>query len=190
MLNLLRAYIAVFDRLNDWLSRGLAVMVWFVAGICAAVVVLRYGFHISFTWMQELYVWVHAVVFLGAASYAMMINSHVRVDIVNSNWSVRTRAVVEIIGTLIFTLPWVVILAWFTWPFIVDSWSIREGSSQSNGMPGVYLLRTALLGFSALMTVQCLSLIARCILALSGDKDIQNSPPFARTSSVLDDVSS
>lgn len=178
MLGALRGFAAFVDGMNARIGSGLSVLVWFVAIVCAIVVVLRYGFLISFTWMQELYVWIHAVVFLAGASYAMLLNAHVRVDILYNKWPLRTRSVFEIIGAIVFTLPWLIVLAWLTWPFINDSWKILEGSSQPNGMPGVYLLRTMLILFSALMTLQCLAVIARGILVLAGDKAAALTAPY------------
>ena len=179
MARALREFALSVDRLNAAIGRYLSVMVWAIAIVCAVVVVLRYVFLISFTWMQELYVWIHAIVFLTAASFAMLVNAHVRVDILYNKWSLKTRAIVEILGAIVFTLPWLVVLGFLTWPFVVDSWKIMEGSSQPNGMPGVYLFRTMLLVFCTLMTLQCLAIIARGILALSGDKDAANTPPYA-----------
>lgn len=167
------------DKLNAALGRYLSGLVWTIAIVCAVVVVLRYVFLMSFTWMQELYVWIHAVVFLTGASFAMLVNAHVRVDILYNKWSLKTRIIVEILGAVLFTLPWLIILGFLTWPFVLDSWKILEGSSQPNGMPGVYLFRTMLLVFCALMTLQCLAVIARGILALSGDQNAANTPPYA-----------
>jgi len=186
MINALRAFAAFIDRANAQIGHGLSYLVWLVALVCAVVVVLRYVFHMSFTWMQELYVWIHAVVFLAGASFAMLLNAHVRVDILYSKWSPRTRAAVEIAGALAFTLPWMIVLAFLTWPFIVDSWSIWEGSPQPNGMPGVFLLRTMLLVFSALMVLQCLAVVARGILVLAGDEAAAQTPPFALETSPMD----
>ncbi len=189
MLNRLRSFAAFVDGINERIGQSLGILVWLVALVCAIVVVLRYVFHMSFTWMQELYVWIHAVVFLTGASYAMLMNSHVRVDILYSKWSIRTRAIVEIIGAIIFTLPWMLILAWLTWPFVVDSWSILEGSSQPNGMPGVFLLRTMLLVFCAFMAIQCLAIVARGVLVLAGDEEAANTPPYAPEISAFDQPS-
>lgn len=186
MLNALRAFAAVIDRGNERIGRGLAFLVWMIALVCAVVVGLRYIFHMSFTWMQELYVWIHAVVFLAGASFAMLVNAHVRVDILHTKWSLRTRTIVEIAGAFVFTMLWTVVLAWLTWPFIVDSWSILEGSAQPNGMPGVFLLRTMLLVFCVLMTLQCLAVVARGILVLAGDEAAAETPPFAPAAGALD----
>jgi TRAP-type mannitol/chloroaromatic compound transport system permease small subunit len=179
MANALRGFALFIDKLNEALGRYLSGLVWGIAIVCAVVVVLRYVFLISFTWMQELYVWIHAIVFLTGASFAMLVNAHVRVDIVYNRWPLKTRAIVEILGAALFTLPWLIILALLTWPFVLDSWKIFEGSAQPNGMPGVYLFRTMLLVFCALMTLQCLAVVARGILVLSGDKDAARTPPYA-----------
>jgi TRAP-type mannitol/chloroaromatic compound transport system permease small subunit len=186
MLRTLRAFAAAVDDMNEQLGRLLSFLVWLIALVCAVVVGLRYIFHISFTWMQELYVWIHAVVFLAGASFALLLNAHVRVDILYTRWSLRTRAIVEIIGALVFTLLWMVVLAWLSWPFIVGSWLILEGSAQPNGIPGVFLLRTMLLVFCALMALQTLAIIARAILVLTGDEAAARTPPFAPDVSALD----
>lgn len=177
---LLASFAAFVDGLNERIGRWLAVLVWLVALICAVVVGLRYVFHLSFTWMQELYVWIHAVVFLLGAAAAMKANAHVRVDILQAGWSVRTRAAVEIAGTLLFTLLWIAVLAWLAWPFVASSWAIREGSSQPNGMPGVFLLKSVLLVFAALLALQALANVARGVLVLAGDADAARMPPFAK----------
>ena len=179
MTRALRGFALFIDKMNATLGRYLSGLVWAIAIVCAVVVVLRYVFLISFTWMQELYVWIHAIVFLSAASFAMLVNAHVRVDILYNKWSLKTRVIVEILGAIFFTLPWLIILGFLTWPFVLDSWKILEGSAQPNGMPGVYLFRTMLLVFCVLMTLQCLAIVARGILVLSGDKDAANTPPYA-----------
>lgn len=179
MTSALRSFASFIDRINFAIGRHLSWLVWLVAAVCAVVVVLRYVFLISFTWMQELYVWIHAIVFLAGASFAMLINAHVRVDIFYNKWPLKTRAIVEVIGAIVFTLPWTIILGFLTWPFIVDSWKILEGSAQPNGMPGVFLFRTMLLVFCVLMTLQCLAVVARGLLVLAGDEAAAQTPPYA-----------
>ena len=129
----LRGFADAIDAFTDCIGHSLAVLVWATAITCAAVVFLRYVMHVSFVWMQELYVWIHAVVFMIGAGYAMRRDAHVRVDIFYRNWSSRTRALVEIFGTVLFTLPWVIVLAWMSWPYIRVSWTIMEGASQAGG---------------------------------------------------------
>jgi TRAP-type mannitol/chloroaromatic compound transport system permease small subunit len=173
----LRGFAAAVEAINDRIGRGLAVLVWTTAVICAVVVFLRYAMHVSFVWMQELYVWVHALVFMVGVGYAMRRDAHVRVDIFYRNWSPRTRALVEIFGTLAFTLPWVIVLAWLGWPYVRASWVITEGASQPGGLAYTYLLKTVVLVFCLVVGLQGLAVIARGILTLRGEPPPQVEPP-------------
>ena len=57
MARALRGFALFIDKMNATLGRYLSGLVWAIAIVCAIVVVLRYVFLISFTWLQELYVW-------------------------------------------------------------------------------------------------------------------------------------
>lgn len=166
----LRGFADAIDAFSDIIGSGLAVLVWATTITCATVVFLRYVMHISFVWMQELYVWIHAFVFMLGAGYAMRRDAHVRVDIFYRNWSPRTRAFIEIIGTLVFTLPWVIVLAWLSWPYVRVSWTIMEGASQAGGLAFTYLLKSIVLLFCLFVGLQGLAVIARGILTLCGEE--------------------
>lgn len=174
----LRMISTAVDRMDHVLGYVLSALIWTTALVCATVVALRYLFHLTFAWMQDLYVWTHAVVFLVGIAFAIGRGAHVRVDVFYAKWSASRRAVVEIVGVLTCTLPWMGVLAWQGWPFVEASWRIREGSPQPNGMPGVYLLKTMLLLFAGLVCLQALSLAARAVRVLRGDKSACDTPPF------------
>jgi TRAP-type mannitol/chloroaromatic compound transport system permease small subunit len=176
----LRDFAAAIEAINDRIGQGLAILVWTTAVTCAVVVFLRYVMYVSFVWMQELYVWIHAVVFMVGAGYAMRRDAHVRVDIFYRNWSARTRALVDIFGTLVFTLPWVIVLGWLAWPYIRASWAIMEGASQAGGLAYTYLLKTVVIVFCLVVGLQGLAIIARGILALRGEEPsypVEPPPP-------------
>ena len=78
---MLGSVVRLVDALNDWVGRTVA---WLTLGCvltCFTVVVLRYGFDIGFPWMQELYVWQHAAVFMAGAGYTFLHRGHVNVDL-------------------------------------------------------------------------------------------------------------
>lgn len=178
-MNALRAFSNFVDTLTTRIGAVLSVLVWFIAAVIVIVVVLRYVFHISMTWLQDTYIAIHAVVFMLGCSVAMLQDAHVRVDIFQGRWPPRKRAVVEIVGASLFTLPWLIALGWLSTPFVLTSWKILEGSFQPNGLPGVYLLKSVLIIFCVLMTLQCLSIVARAILVLLGDEQASRTAPFA-----------
>jgi TRAP-type mannitol/chloroaromatic compound transport system permease small subunit len=168
-MNALRDFAAAIEAINDRIGRGLALLVWATALTCAVVVFLRYVMHESFVWMQELYVWLHAVVFMVGAGYAMRRDAHVRVDVFYAKWDPRRRALVDLFGALAFTLSWVIVLAWLSWPYVRVSWSIMEGASQPAGLPFAYLFKTIVLAFCLIVGLQALAVAARSILTLAGD---------------------
>jgi TRAP-type mannitol/chloroaromatic compound transport system permease small subunit len=147
-------------------------MAWLTLGsvvTCFAVVVLRYGFSVGWPWMQELYVWQHAIVFMLGAGYTLMHQGHVSVDIIYGRLPPRRRAWLDIIGTLVFLFPWLAVVAYTSASFILSSWAILEPSAQIDGMPAVFLLKTVLWLFCFVLFVQGLALIARRTLFLRGD---------------------
>jgi TRAP-type mannitol/chloroaromatic compound transport system permease small subunit len=164
--------LAGFARSVDWLNEQVGRLVsWLTLAtvvVCAAVVILRYAFGIGYIWMQELYVWTYAAVFMLAAGFTLRHQGHVRVDIFYAAASPRRQAWVDLFGTLVFLLPWLVLIAWTAWPYVKASWAIREASSQTLGMPAIYLLKTVLLAFCVLLGLQGLAVIARSILTLAG----------------------
>lgn len=168
---ILRALARGIEAFNGWIGNGLAFFVWGSAAVCAVVVFLRYVMHMSFIWMQELYVWLHAIVFMIGAGYAMAKDAHVRVDIFYARWSPRKKASMEIVGVILFVLPWTIALAWLAWPFVRMSWMIREGSAQPSGLAFQYVFKSVVLAFCAIVTLQAIAVLARCILTLRGDPE-------------------
>ncbi|ACI98879.1 TRAP transporter small permease subunit [Rhodospirillum centenum] len=165
----LRGFVAAVDALNRMLGEALSWLTLGTVLVCFAVVVLRYGFGIGFVWMQELYVWQHALVFMLGAGYTLLHNGHVRVDVFYGRAGGRRRAWIDITGTLVFLLPWLAVLAWESAPFIGQSWTIREASQQTGGLPGYFLLKSAVWAFCLLLGLQGVALIARRALYLAGD---------------------
>lgn len=165
------AFVRAADACTTAVGR---VVQWFSIGtvlVCAAVVVLRYGFKIGFVWMQELYVWIHASVFMLGAGYVLMRDGHVRVDIFYSAWTPKTKAAVELACTLIFLAPWLILVGWSAWPFLVLSWLSGEPSDQLGGMPALYVLKAVLFLFVIFMGLAGLAVAARCILVLAGREE-------------------
>ncbi len=164
----LGAFVHAIDGLNEWVGRAVA---WLTAGCvltCFAVVVLRYFFDTGYPWLQELYVWQHAAVFLAGAGYTMLHRGHVNVDVVYGRLGARARAWVDVGGTLLFLFPWLAVLALTSAPFVLESWRIREISSTADGMPAVYLLKSLLWVFCGLVFLQGLALLVRRGLFLAG----------------------
>ena len=134
------------------------------------VVVMRYVFDAGLIWVQESVVWMHAVVFMLGAAYTLRDEEHVRVDIFYRAMSDRRRAWVDLIGVIIFLMPLCIFFAWQSFDFVTASWSIRESSRESGGMPYPFvpILKTVLLLMPVTVALQGLSLLLRSLKSLRG----------------------
>jgi TRAP-type mannitol/chloroaromatic compound transport system permease small subunit len=156
------------SRLNGLLGR---IFAWFslaIVLICFAVVVMRYGFRTGSVPLQDLYVWLNGAMFTGIAGYTLLRGGHVRVDIFYRDASPRAKAVVDMIGTALFILPFVAVVTIYALPFVERSWRLREGSANMGGMPGLFVLKSFLLVFAAVVGLQALAMFLRGVLVLAG----------------------
>ncbi|BBK29971.1 TRAP-type mannitol/chloroaromatic compound transport system permease small subunit [Stella humosa] len=166
---------AVNYRVGEWVKwLTLATVL-----ICATVVFIRYALHAGLIWLQDLYVWIHGAVFMLGAGYTFMANKHVRVDIYYARLRPRTQAWFDLVSTMIFLFPWILVLGWYAWPYVHASFALLEPSSQVGGMPGLYVLKGTILVFCALMGLQGLVVVARSILTIAGRSELVPPAPAA-----------
>lgn len=175
----LAGFVRLAEAVNDVVGRTVAYMTLATVLVCATVVVIRYVFQSGFIWLQELFIWTHAIAFMLGAGFTLMVNRHVRVDIVYDSRSPRTRAWLDLLSTIVFLFPWIVVLGYFAWPYVIDSWELREASPQVGGMPGLYLLKSVIVGFCALMMLQGLAICARSAIVIGGRPDLLPPPRTA-----------
>lgn len=165
---MLAGFVRGVDTVNEWVGRTVAWLTLGCVVTCFTVVVLRYVFDVGYPWMQELYVWQHAAVFMAGAGYTLLHRGHVNVDVVYGRLGPRAQAWIDILGTLLFLFPWLAVIVAAAAPFVAESWRIHEASSTAGGLPGVFLLKSLLLVFCVALFLQGLALIARRSLYLAG----------------------
>ena len=152
--------IAVIGRIAAW---GVLVVVL----VEFTVVLLRYGFGIGSIWLQETVVYAHAALFMLAAAWTLAAGGHVRVDIFYARTSARHKAWVDVLGTAFFLLPFMAALLFLSLPYVARSWAILERSRETSGLPFVFVLKTLIPVFAALMLLQGASLAIRAGLTLA-----------------------
>lgn len=168
-MNPLKRIANAIDATNDWLGRSLSWLTLGMVLVTFAVVLMRYVFGLGSTILQESVVYMHAIVFMVCAGYALVHNGHVRCDIYYGAASPRAKAIVDIIGTFIFLIPACVLVFWVTWPYAAASWAVLEGSQEGRmGIPAVFLLKSLILVFAGLLALQSVSLVLQSALFLAG----------------------
>ncbi len=136
------------DRLNEQIGRGVS---WGNAVLVILVCVdvfFRKLFSETAAWVMELEWHLFALVFLLGGGYALKHNRHVRVDLFYSRFSSRDQALVDLIGHVIFLIPWCLVLVYFAGQYAWESFLIGETSPDPGGLAGRFLIKGVIsLGF-------------------------------------------
>ncbi|WP_163649667.1 TRAP transporter small permease subunit [Modicisalibacter sp. 'Wilcox'] len=164
----LPAPLAWIDAITERLGKALAWLVMAMMLIQFLIVVLRYLFNFNSIPMQESVMYMHATLFLLAAGYTLKHDGHVRVDIFYRTFSPRKQAWVDLLGTLLLLLPFMVFVIATSLGYVGKSWAILEGSPDTGGIPGVFLLKTLIPLFAGLMILQGIGEVIRKSLIIGG----------------------
>jgi TRAP-type mannitol/chloroaromatic compound transport system permease small subunit len=152
------------DRLTGAIGRAVAWLVLAVVLLQFALVVARYVFSFGSIKLSEAVIYAHAAVIMVAAAWTLAAEGHVRLDVFYATASVRTKAAVDLLGSLLLLLPFALVLLWLSVPFAARSWAILERSHETSGLPLVFVLKTLIPMFALLMALQG---IAQAIRAAS-----------------------
>lgn len=143
----LRSFIALSGKAVAWLTLAMVLLTF-------TIVVLRYGFNMGWIWLQESLTYLHVAVFSVVAAWALQQDGHVRVDIFYAGMTPKNRARVDLLGTLIFLIPFCVFILVVSWPYVANSWKLLESSREAGGLPLVFLLKSLIMVMPALLLGQ------------------------------------
>jgi TRAP-type mannitol/chloroaromatic compound transport system permease small subunit len=154
------------DRLNERIGRIVSWLTVAMVLVTCVVVVARYFFDAGWIWLQETVTWMHSVVFMLAAAWALSLDEQVRVDVFYRDMPARRRALVDIGGVFLLLIPFCVFLLVSSFGYVSTSWRIGEASREAGGLPGLFLLKSVILAMPVLLILQGLALAARSWLSL------------------------
>lgn len=194
---MLRGFASAVDRLNEWIGRGTWYMTLAMVLVGAYTAVMRFlstlaytkagaetafdrmlfsigetALRLSSNTVIELQWYLFSLVFLLGAAYTLKHDAHVRVDVFYGRLPMRSRAWINIVGTVLFLIPFCVLMCWTSWSTVVDSWARLEGSPDPGGLPRYPLLTVIPVAFLLLM-LQGVAILIREITMLRG----QEAPP-------------
>ncbi|MGF1514262.1 MAG: TRAP transporter small permease subunit [Elainellaceae cyanobacterium] len=160
------------DRLSEglgWLTLGLTLV---MVAVGAYNAISRYlgrfiGVNLSSNLYIEVQWYLFSLIFLLGAAYVLKRGEHVRVDILYSRLSQRGKAIVDLLGTLLLLLPLCAVIVVYSLPSVINSWQIKEGSSDPGGLAR-YPLKAMLLVAFTLLALQGLSEVIKQAAIISG----------------------
>lgn len=160
------------DRFSEWSGRGLYWLTLAMVAVGAFNAIARYldrytGLGLSSNMWIELQWYLFSLLFLLGAAYTLKYDDHVRVDVLYSRLSRRGKAWINVLGTVLFLLPFCAVMAWMSIPFVANSWAILEGSPDPGGLPR-FPIKTVIPLALLLVIAQGVSLLIREVAVLRG----------------------
>ncbi|MDU8942613.1 TRAP transporter small permease subunit [Ovoidimarina sediminis] len=154
------------DHLDSVNAKIAVVVRWFVLAMALiqfGIVIGRYVFGINSIAVQESVLYLHAALFMLGAGYTLLVDKHVRVDIFYAKASPGKRRAIDIAGHLLLLLPAMAALAWWSWASVRNSWKILEGPISVGGIEAVFLLKSLIPAFCALVALQSIAALLRLL---------------------------
>jgi TRAP-type mannitol/chloroaromatic compound transport system permease small subunit len=165
---LLNALDRLADRIEAVIDRISRAMAWLVLAVVFLLFVqnpLREYVGRGQFFANDMGQLSHAAVFMIGVAYAWRGDRQVRMDLFYRNMGSRTKAVVNLLGTVFLLLPWLVIVTWNAVPTVIESAQLLEQFPES-GSPGFFVFKSLLLAFAAMMSLQAVAVIARSIVII------------------------
>jgi TRAP-type mannitol/chloroaromatic compound transport system permease small subunit len=157
----------MIDATNVLLGRVAAWMILLAVIISAVNAIVRKVFDTSSNAWLEMQWYLFGAIFLICAAWTLIANEHIRIDIVSSLLSKRTRGRIELIGHTLFLLPMTLVMVYTTYPFFVRSYLQNEQSTNAGGLP-VYPAKFLILFGFTLLLLQAISEIIKRVAIMRG----------------------
>jgi TRAP-type mannitol/chloroaromatic compound transport system permease small subunit len=155
------------DRISAFFGKAFA---WLIVGLTLLIsfeVFCRYVLNSPNDWVWDTTYILYGILFMMAGAYTLSRNGHVRGDVLYGFFPVRVQAGLDLLLYFVFFFPGVVALVWAGTTFAETSWAIREHSSVTASGPPVYHFKTFIPVAGALLLLQGIAEVVRCVIALS-----------------------
>lgn len=157
-------FLKVLDGLSHGVGSAIRWLALAMVLIQFLIVVARYVFGFSDVAVQESVLYLHASLFMLGAGYTLLKNGHVRVDIFYNRLGPLGQNRIDLFGHLFLLMPTMVAIIYWSWPAVVNSWSILEGPISVGGIKAVFFLKTLIPTFCILLLLQSAAEVLRILI--------------------------
>jgi len=124
----------MIDAINERIGKIIVWLVLVSVLISAGNAVMRKAFDISSNAFLEIQWYLFSAIFLLGASWTLLRNEHIRIDVLSSHLSSRAQNWIDVFGIVFFLLPMAVIIMWLSWPVFTLAYTSGEMSSNPGGL--------------------------------------------------------
>jgi TRAP-type mannitol/chloroaromatic compound transport system permease small subunit len=154
------------DKVSTFLGQAFA---WFIVSLTLLItweVYSRYVINHPHAWAFDVMIMMYGTLFMMAGAYTLSKNGHVRGDVLYGFFPPRLQAALDLTLFICFFIPGVVALAYAGYIYAGESWTINEHSNITSEGPPVYPFKTIIPIAGAILLVQGIVEIIRCIVCL------------------------
>ncbi len=168
----MRILIHIADRIRAALEvtafAGGWLLVLLMLVTCFDVICRKFGIEVPSTKLQEFEWHVHTALFALWMGYNYTVNAHPRVDSYTETLSLRGKAWIELAGCLLFALPYMAILCWYSIDFVAFAYNINEQSESGIGLTHRWIIKAVYAAGLWLVLLGILSVMLRLVAFLFG----------------------
>ena len=146
-------------KINIFFGKMSSTLILILITLVSLSVILRYIFSIGFTWLQDLYIWTHACFILFGVAYTLNKDGHVRIDILYRNFNEIRKKKINLIGSIIFGLPFSFFIITKGYDYFLRSFLISEDSKETGGLANIYILKFFIFFMGILLSIELIQKI-------------------------------
>ncbi|WP_291650396.1 TRAP transporter small permease subunit, partial [Bosea sp. (in: a-proteobacteria)] len=168
------AFSRVIDKINREIGKKVAWLILLAVIVASVNAIVRKLFSISSNAWLELQWVLFGAVFLLCASWTLQVKEHIRIDIVNSMLPKRVQQWIDLVGHVLFLMPFALLIVYHSVPFFLRSYAINEQSLSAGGLPQWPAKGLVVIGF-VMLVFQGISEIIKQIAIMRGKLDDDDS---------------
>lgn len=155
------------DRVTTVIGRSVAWLILLAILVSAVNAIIRKVFSISSNAWLELQWYLFGGAFMLASAYTLLVNEHIRIDVIYGRWSRKAQHWIDLIGTVLFLLPFTTLMIWLLFPSFLISWRTNEISMNAGGLL-IWPAKAILVAGFALLFIQGISELIKKIAVMRG----------------------
>lgn len=165
-MRFLKSYIKFIDSLNEKIGIFISWLTTVLVLVVCYDVFTRYFLKKSSVAVQEMEWHLFAIIFLVGAAYTLKHDRHVRVDVFYMKFKPKVKAWVNLLGGLLFLIPFCFLGIWSSKNFVINSFLIRESSPDPGGLPARYFLKAIIPFGFILLLLQGFAIVFRSFIRI------------------------
>src|SRR5512138_169190 len=159
-------FLHTIDGISTWVGKAASWLIMALMTVVCVEVFKRYIMNAPTAWIFDASNMLYGTLFMLAGAYALAQNAHVRGDFLYSSMRPRTQAALDLVLYIVFFLPGIMALLYAGYDYAALSWRINEHSNVTAEGPPIYYFKTVIPIAGALIMLQGIAEIVRCVVCL------------------------